>query len=141
MGRAQLPGAAADIARQITTFGVVGVTATTVHVAVALGVNALAHVRPILANCAGYGCAFAVSYLGNCVFTFRRPPMHGRQFARFVVISLAGFALNQAIVYLAVERAHYPFKIVLVVAVLTVAAATFAASRLWGFRHPEPAES
>ncbi len=128
---------AAGLVRQITTFGAVGISATMVHVAVALSINSLAHVRPILANCAGYACAFAVSYLGNCVFTFRRPPMHGRQFARFVVISLTGFALNQSIVFLGVERAHFPFKFVLVAAVLFVAALTFAASKLWGFSHPQ----
>ncbi len=131
-----------DLARQVTSFGAVGVTASIVHVVVALTVNSAMLAGPILSNCAGYACAFGVSYLGNCVVTFRRPAVSGRQLSRFVAMSLAGFALNQTIVFVAVKRAHFPFKFALVAAVLAVALATFIVSRFWVFgardRRPDP---
>ncbi len=122
-----------DLARQVVSFGLVGGAATLVHVSVALSLNAYTVVGPIGANLAAYLCAFGVSYLGNSILTFRRPAASGARMSRFLVVSVAGLGLNQAIVVPLVALAHLPLKLALVPAVLIVPIATFVVSRLWVF--------
>lgn len=122
------------IARQGASFALIGAVATGVHVLVALSAHALAGAGPLLANLAGYGCAVGVSYLGNARFTFGRPTLHGAQFTRFLAISLAGLAANQAITFALVDRLGLPFWAGLAVVVTVVPAASFVAARLWAFR-------
>ena len=51
----------------------------------------------------GYAASVGVSYFGNSLFTFRRSALHGPQFVRFAVISLAGLAVNQATVFVCTD--------------------------------------
>jgi putative flippase GtrA len=100
---------------------------------VALAAHHLAGAGPLAANLIGYACAVGVSYLGNARFTFGRRALHGAQFTRFVVISLAGLGANQAITYVLVDRLGWPFWAGLAVVVTVVPAASFAAARFWAF--------
>lgn len=122
------------LARQGAAFLVVGAAATATHVAVALLARAGAGAGPLAANFAGYAAAVMVSYLGNARFTFAAAVMHGPQLLRFVVVSLGGLALNQAITWLLVTRLGLPFIVGLAVVVTTVPVLTFLAARLWAFR-------
>lgn len=125
-----------DGARQGGTFILVGAAATLVHVAVALLTREGLGLAPLNANLAGYGAAVGVSYLANARLTFRRPSRNLAQFARFLAVSLLALGLNQGLVYLLVERAHWPFWLALVPVVLAVPALSFALSRLWAFKAP-----
>lgn len=123
------------LAGQGARFAVVGVAATLVHLTCAL-LARHAGASPLAANLAGYVAAVGVSYLGNALWTFRRSAWRGGQLARFVVVSLAGLAANQAITWVLVEQLRWPFWLGLAVVVVAVPALSFVGARLWAFREP-----
>jgi putative flippase GtrA len=127
------PAATRVLVRQGGTFLVVGLAATALHAAASLLARELAHLDAIAATTTGYLCAVGVSYLGNARFTFGRPLLHGAQFARFLVVSLIGFAANLAITHLLSNRLHWPFLATLGVIVVVIPALSFTASKLWAF--------
>ena len=125
------PGA---IFRQAARFGIVGIAATVTHVAIAWCANHLAGLVPYLANSLGFGIAFAVSYLGHFYWTFRRRDGHLKAQVRFAVVAGTGFALNNVIIWVTVDRLGLSFDLALVLIVLLVPPATWLLSRLWAFR-------
>jgi putative flippase GtrA len=122
------------VVRELNLFVLVGATATACHYATALAAHQVLGLAPLWATFVGYACSVGVSYLGNAVFTFRRPALHGPQFARFAAISLAGLAVNQAIVFVAAHVLGWPFWLALVPVVVIVPASTFTLAKLWAFR-------
>ena len=114
-------------------FGLVGGTATLTHVGTALVAHDYGRFAPLAANLAGYACAVMVSYFGHARLTFRRPPLHGPQFLRFVATSLSVLALNQLIVFIGVSIVHVRFAWALIPAVIVVPIVTFVISKLWAF--------
>ena len=123
----------ATLVRQGGTFAVVGLAATAVHALAALAAHELAGAAPMTATVTGYLCAVGVSYLGNARFTFGRPAMDAAQFARFLVVSLVGFAANLGITYGLAERLRWPFPATLAVIVVVIPALSFAGAKLWAF--------
>jgi putative flippase GtrA len=121
------------LAREGGLFAVVGAAATLVHLIVALTASGLWGFPPLTANIVGYLAAVSVSYLGNAVLTFRRPTRDAAQLLRFVVVSVAGLALNQATVYLLVERAGWPFHLALGPVIVLVPSLSFLLSKFWAF--------
>ena len=120
--------------QQVPLFAIVGVAATLTHVIGALAARELAGLTPMGANFVGYLCAVGVSYLGNARFTFRRAVLHGPQFMRFVVVSLAGLALTQGLTWLLVEQMGWSFSAGLAVVAVAVPALSFVLQRAWAFR-------
>jgi putative flippase GtrA len=120
--------------QQVPLFAIVGAAATLTHVVAALAVRELAGLSPMQANFVGYLAAVGVSYLGNARFTFRRAVLHGPQFVRFVVVSLAGLALTQGLTWLLVEQMGWSFSAGLAVVAVAVPALSFVLQRLWAFR-------
>lgn len=120
--------------QQVPLFAIVGAAATLTHIVAALSARELAGLTPMGANLVGYGCAVGVSYLGNARFTFRRAVLHGPQFVRFLVVSLAGLALTQGLTWLLVERMGWSFLAGLAVVAVAVPALSFVLQRLWAFR-------
>jgi putative flippase GtrA len=128
-----------DLVRQGGTFLVVGLAATAMHAGISLAVRDLAHASAIVATTCGYVGSVGISYLGNARFTFGRPVLHGSQFARFLVVSLTGFAANLGITWLLSNRLGWPFPATLAVIVVVIPALSFAASKLWAFAEHEQA--
>jgi len=122
------------LVREGGVFVLVGAAATGCHYLAALAAHRFLGLGPMAATFAGYVCSVGVSYLGNSVFTFRRPALHGPQFARFAVISLAGLAINQAIVFVGSHLLGWPFWLALVPVVIVVPASTFTLAKFWAFR-------
>jgi putative flippase GtrA len=122
-----------ELVRQGGTFLIVGLAATAMHALVSLAVRDLAHASAIVATTCGYAGSVGISYLGNARFTFGRPVLHGAQFARFLVVSLTGFAANLAITWLLSNRLGWPFPATLAVIVVVIPVLTFTASKLWAF--------
>jgi putative flippase GtrA len=132
-------GAHRETVRQGGTFLAVGLAATAVHAAASLAARDLGHLVPMMATTVGYLCAVGVSYLGNARFTFGRPVLHGAQFARFLVVSLIGFAANLAITHVLSDRLHWPFPATLGIVVVVIPALSFTASKVWAFAAHEDA--
>jgi len=128
------------VARELIVFVLVGGAATGCHYLTALAAHDILGIEPFWATFVGYACSVGVSYLGNALFTFRRPALHGPQFVRFVTISLAGLAINQGVVYVGSHMLGWPFWAALIPVVVIVPAATFTLAKFWAFK-PGAAEA
>lgn len=102
-----------------------------------LAVFALAqpHLRPELANAAGFVVAFALSFAGHRRLSFKdgSTPL-AQSFQRFAVTALAGFATNEAVFVLLLRLAGWPSLLALLAAMAAAAVQTFLLSRFWAFR-------
>ncbi|HLY80658.1 MAG TPA: GtrA family protein [Caulobacteraceae bacterium] len=127
------------VVREINVFAMVGATSTAINYFGALAAQHLLSLSPLPAGVAGYVMAASVSYLGNSLLTFRRPALHGPQFARFAAISLVGLTINLGLVFFGTHTIGWPLWKALIPVVLIVPAATFLLSKFWAFREVEAA--
>lgn len=127
------------LVREIHVFILVGLCATACNYVAALAAQRFLALDAVPAGLAGYLASVAISYFGNSLLTFRRPAIHGPQFARFVAISLAGLAINLGLVFAGTHVLGRPLWQAEIPVVLIVPAATFVMSKFWAFRAPEAA--
>jgi putative flippase GtrA len=121
------------LALQFARFAIVGGGATLIHLGTALTLNAVLGLSPLRANFCAFLAAVAFSYWGNFVWTFDAASAHRAALPRFLALSLALFAVNQAIVYVATELWGWPFFAALVPVVMIVPVGGFLAGRFWAF--------
>jgi putative flippase GtrA len=125
--------------REINVFALVGAASTGINYVGALAAQQMLGLGPLPAGVAGYAAAVGVSYFGNSLLTFRRPALHGPQFARFAAISLVGLAINLGLVFFGAHVMGWPLWKALIPVVLIVPATTFVMSKFWAFRGAEAA--
>jgi putative flippase GtrA len=118
---------------QFVRFAIVGGAATLVHLGTALTLNAALGLSPLRANFCGFLAAVAFSYWGNFVWTFDAAGAHKAALPKFLALSVALFAINQAIVHVATELWGWPFFAALLPVVMIVPIGGFLASRFWAF--------
>ncbi|MDA3859170.1 MAG: GtrA family protein [Roseovarius sp.] len=119
--------------RQILRFSIVVGAATLIHLLV--GVTLIhAGWGPFAANAAAFCVAFIVSFTGHFGFTFSSDsnPMSG-SLVRFLVVTLTGFAANEAILEGILTRHVLSPTATLVVSTSLVAFATLAFCHWWAF--------
>ena len=119
--------------RQAISYFTVGGIATLLHVAIALTLNSVIGMTPLWSNSIAVFCAWVVSYSLNWQWTFAAVSPHRTSMPRFLAISVAGFGLNQALVYAFAVKLGWPFWIALVPVVLIVPLASYVASKVWAF--------
>jgi len=127
------------VVREVNWFAAVGLAATAINYAGALAAQHALRLEAMPAGVVGYAAAVGVSYFGNSLLTFRRPALHGPQFARFAVISLAGLAINLGMVFAGVHALGWPLWRALIPVVIVVPASTFVMSKFWAFKEVEAA--
>jgi putative flippase GtrA len=120
-----------SIRRQLPWFAVVGVTATATHFIVGLSAERWLGLSPLAANTVAFLCALGVSYFGNAVLTFRIEPWRANTFAKFAVLSLAAYGLNQLIVGALTKEAGWSYAASLLVVLAVVPPLTFVLAKLW----------
>ena len=119
------------ITQQAFRYGVSGLIATCVHVSVAaLVFNFLVPSQPI-ANTIAFVAAMPVSYFMNALWSFGST-VHGRNFARFVVVSLVGLGLSGVIAAVA-EAAGLNYWTGIACVIAIVPFVSFALHRAWTF--------
>lgn len=122
------------LATQVVRFGIVGVTATAMHVGIVLGLVETGLLAPFWANVVAFSAALFVSYLGNHKWTFELQGGHRRHFPRFITVAILGLAANQGVFHVVVSVLQRDYRIALAIVVTVIPAVTFALNRLWAFR-------
>lgn len=120
---------------EIARFGSVGLAATAVHAGVyAVLVSSGAAAGPQASNLIAFAVAFVVSFLGHHNFTFRNSGRSaGGAAARFLVVALAGYALNAGFVALTTGALAEPPLVAVLFMLFVTPVVTYVLSKLWAF--------
>lgn len=120
--------------RQASRFVITGILATAVHAITVLAMVSLLTPAPsqVIAN----GCAFVLanifSYVTNSLWSFAAP-LHGKNYAKFLAVSMISFLGTLSIAYLAEQIGLTPaLGILLIVTIMTPV--SFVLHRSWSFR-------
>lgn len=120
--------------RQLAAFLVTGAGAAATHWAGVLLLVERAGMAPLRANVAGFALAFLVSYGGHRRWTFAATGLaHRVALPRFLLVAMAGLALNQLLFALLLATTPLPYPLALLLVLAAVAALTFVLARHWAF--------
>ena len=124
----------AEDRRTVLRFGLVGLLATGVHVAVFLVLTAGPGLGPTPATALAFLVAVTVSYLANHAWTFGLRGGHRTRVGRYLVVALAGAGLNMAIMRTATAGLGWSKEAGLAAVLAVVPACSYLANRHWSFR-------
>jgi putative flippase GtrA len=120
---------------RVPRFVAVGCAAAAVHFGVVLLLVGSAAAAPLIANVGGWLVAFIASFLGQWRFTFRAQAAPASQaLRRYFVLSLGGFAANEAAYAALLRWTRLPYDLLLAAVLLGVAVFTYLLSSRWAFR-------
>ena len=122
-----------SLVRQVAFFGIIGVLATFVHVALAYTLMTFLALNPYFANALGAAAALGISFLGNSQITFLYRGNVSRAFVRFLVQSALSFALTNAVVFV-VEQNGWPSWLYAAIVIAVVPPVSFVVAKLWVYR-------
>lgn len=123
--------------RRFLKFALTGAMAAAVHLVSVLVLVESAAMAPLRANLAGFALAFLCSYAGHRRLAFRdNAARHRQALPRFLLVAVAGLALNQLLFALLLAYAGLPWLLALALVIVLVAIATFLLSRAWAFAPP-----
>jgi putative flippase GtrA len=123
-----------------TRFGLVGLSATVVHITIVWLLLEKTAFIPIVANSLAFLFAFGFSFAGNYVWTFRSPGSPRRAMFRFFMISACAFTLNSLYLFLLIHKGWFSPVISAMLSASAVPVITFMASRIWGFEGHKKSE-
>lgn len=118
--------------QRLLRFGVVGVVAALVHLAVFAGVVYGFAVRPLVGNVLAFLCAFGVSYRGQSGWTFADRAAGRWGVARYFLTACVGFLINETVLWCGLHGGLSPM-VAVVVAIAVAAATTYVISHFWVF--------
>ena len=119
---------------RIARFIGVGCVAAAVHWSVVVGLVSALHWRPLAANVIGWIIAFAVSFCGHHLLTFRGHGVHWPLAAgRFFLVSAAGFAINECAYAALLGWTGLRYDLLLAAVLAAVAVLTYLLGRHWAF--------
>jgi putative flippase GtrA len=123
-------------ARAFSSFLVVGAVCTALQYLILVLLVQIAAVGATLASSIGFAISSVLNYALNYRFTYRATTRHASSAPRFVVVNLAGLALNAAIVYAGVEMAGLHYVVAQVLATGIVLVWNFLVNLKWSFSNP-----
>ena len=119
---------------QVCRFGIVGVTAASVHYFIVIFLVQNYAFNPLIANIFGFICAFQLSYWGHQQWTFADSAViHREAMMKMLCLQLINFIINETLfsIFLVVG---IPYQLALVIVLAVLPLATFIISRQWVFK-------
>lgn len=113
---------------EVLTFAVVGVSATATHYFTALLLIEGLQFGVQAANFLGFWVAFAVSYLGQSIFTFKSRPSW-RNLIQYLVLAGFNFSASAVILHLLTSLLAWSHRISLLIVVATLPMLSFVISK------------
>lgn len=115
-------------------FAVIGVLAAIVHMSLAWLLVKVGDVAPLLANLCGFATAFALSFLGQYLWTFRSQRHWAAAVWRFAVISGTAFAVDNLLLLLLLRAAWLSAADATVVAACVIPMISYLGNRFWALK-------
>lgn len=123
--------AASGLLRRALRFGITGVGATGVHLAVAVAMVNLVDPSPMLANATAFVVATVFSYLANTLWSFAAP-LCGRNLLRYATVVGVGFCVAIGVSGLA-EMAGLSYLIGIALVAVALPALSFVMHNFWTY--------
>ena len=119
---------------QLLRFGIVGVTAASVHFCVVVLLVQTLTMQPLVANIFGFVVSFQVSYWGHSMWTFSDSQvLHRAALPKLLLVQIISLAVNESMFYILLSF-HLPYPVALLIVLSILPAVTFLSSKLWVFR-------
>ena len=119
---------------QLARFGIVGVTAASVHFAIVVFLVELHYLQPLIANIVAFCIAVQVSYWGHRIWTFRGTKKnHWVAFSRLLLVSIVAFTVNESMFYILMTEYQLPYPVALFLILTILPFIVFAVNKMWVF--------
>lgn len=122
---------------QFSRFVLVGIANTALGYAVIFACMYLAELSPELSNAAGYAIGLLASYFLNRRFTFRSAQRRGTEFVRFVLVFVAAYTANLAVLIVLVRVLMFHAGISQVIAGVIYIGTAYLLNKNYVFRTSE----
>ncbi len=118
---------------QFVKFGIVGVVATAIDFGVLIALTEWLHMDPVASAAISFTVSVLFNYAASMRFVFqRREDMsRTRELVIFVVLSLVGLAINEALMWLGVNVASLNYVLVKLLATAVVMLWNFLSRKRW----------
>jgi len=122
------------VIRQIMRFGIVGLTAATIHFSIVVMLVQFAGLQPLVANVFGFLISFQVGYWGHRTWTFNGTSvLHREALPRLLTVQVVAFTANETLFYTFLQM-HLPYQVALLIVLTILPIFTFLMSKLWVFK-------
>ena len=121
------------LARRWMRFCIVGGAASLTYYFCGLFLVSLLGLPVLPGNTLAFVLSFAVSYLGQCLWTFRAEGSHRTMLPRFAATQGVGLGINTGIIWL-LTAAGMSYAVAMWVAIAAVPVAVYFICKLWVFR-------
>jgi putative flippase GtrA len=118
--------------RRWIRFGVVGGVATVSYAVIGLLLVNIMGAPVLVGNAIAYILSFIVSYLGQCIITFRARQGHMAMLPKYVATQGMGFCLNSCIIWV-LTHAGFAYEHAMPIAIVLVPAAVYVVCKYWVF--------
>ncbi len=120
---------------QVCRFGIVGLTAATVHFSIVVYLVQAHSFVPLIANVFAFGISFQLSYFGHRMWTFSETIVtHKVAASKLLFVQIVNFGLNELLFFIFLSF-HLPYTIALLIVLAVLPIFTFFISKVWVFRH------
>ncbi len=118
---------------QLIKYGTAGAVGTAVQYMILVGLVEALRIDAIVASTIGAIAGAAINYVLNYHLTFRSRRRHAESLVKYMMVSVAGIALNGLVLAVGMSGLGLPYLGAQILATLVVFFATFAANRAWTF--------
>ncbi|MBM6775986.1 GtrA family protein [Collinsella tanakaei] len=118
---------------QIMKFGVVGVIATVIDFGVMIFLTEVFGINPVASATVSFTVSVIFNYLASMryVFSHREGMSRQREFVIFIVLSVIGLAINDALMWVGTEMTPVDYRIVKVLATAVVMVWNFVSRKIF----------
>ena len=118
---------------QILKFGVVGVIATAIDFVVLIALTELLGINPVISATISFTVSLIFNYLASMryVFARREELSRRREFVTFVILSLIGLGINDALMWAGTELVAVDYRLVKVFATAVVMVWNFVTRKIF----------
>lgn len=117
----------------VSRFTLVGIIAAAIHIGLVTLLVSRTDINAFVANLGAFLCAFAVSFTGQYLWTFRSARRWRDALGRFFFISSSAFGVNNLLLFAVLDFGLLERPLAVALSACIIPALTYAAGRLWAF--------